>query len=98
MCGELDNLTVVKLSFACYLIIFICFFRGRINYFTYPPETHLLPTHVSAQILTEMSKEFDWDELEKGNQETLAGIESLSCKKQQFIFYSTSAILGLVVI
>ncbi|MCJ8744390.1 hypothetical protein PDJAM_G00118160 [Pangasius djambal] len=45
---------------------------GRINYFTHPPETHVLPTHVSAQILTEMSKEFDWDELEKGNQETLA--------------------------
>ncbi|KAI5624602.1 guanine nucleotide-binding protein-like 3-like protein [Silurus asotus] len=45
---------------------------GRINYYTHPPETHILPTHVSAQILTEMSKEFDWDELEKDNQETLA--------------------------
>ncbi|KAF5908711.1 guanine nucleotide-binding protein-like 3-like protein, partial [Clarias magur] len=44
---------------------------GRINYFTHPPETHVLPTHVSAQILTEMNKEFDWDELEKGNQEAL---------------------------
>lgn len=41
--------------------------------------------HVSAQILTEMSKEFDWDELEKGNQETLAGKEPISNTKQQMI-------------
>lgn len=53
---------------------FTSVYRGRINYFTHPPETHTLPTHVSAQILTEMSKEFDWDELEKDNQETLAGM------------------------
>ncbi|XP_045931326.1 guanine nucleotide-binding protein-like 3-like protein [Micropterus dolomieu] len=46
---------------------------GRISYFTHPPETHTLPTHVSAEIVTEMGKAFDWDELEKGNQEVLAG-------------------------
>ncbi|KAK2862537.1 hypothetical protein Q5P01_002070 [Channa striata] len=45
---------------------------GRITYFTHPPETHTLPTHVSAEIVTEMGKAFDWDELEKGNQEALA--------------------------
>ncbi|XP_071349320.1 guanine nucleotide-binding protein-like 3-like protein [Trachinotus anak] len=45
---------------------------GRISYFTHPPETHMLPTHVSAEIVTEMGKAFDWDELEKGNQEVLA--------------------------
>ncbi|KAM4612573.1 LOW QUALITY PROTEIN: guanine nucleotide-binding protein-like 3-like protein [Polymixia lowei] len=45
---------------------------GRISYFTHPPETHTLPTHVSAEIVTEMGKAFDWDELEKGNQEALA--------------------------
>lgn len=44
---------------------------GRISYFTHPPETHTLPTHVSAEIVTEMGKAFDWDELEKGNQEVL---------------------------
>ncbi|KAG9260148.1 guanine nucleotide-binding protein-like 3-like protein [Astyanax mexicanus] len=49
---------------------------GRISYFTHPPETHRLPTHVSAQIVSEMGKEFDWEELEKGNQETLAGCSS----------------------
>lgn len=45
---------------------------GRITYFTHPPETHTLPTHISAEIVTEMGKAFDWDELEKGNQEVLA--------------------------
>ncbi|KAK7907484.1 hypothetical protein WMY93_016096 [Mugilogobius chulae] len=45
---------------------------GRISYFTHPPETHTLPTHVSAEIVSEMGKAFDWDELEKGNQEILA--------------------------
>ncbi|XP_035007622.2 guanine nucleotide-binding protein-like 3-like protein [Hippoglossus stenolepis] len=45
---------------------------GRISYFTHPPETHTLPTHVSAEIVTEMGKAFDLDELEKGNQEVIA--------------------------
>ncbi|KAL7842965.1 hypothetical protein AOLI_G00244770 [Acnodon oligacanthus] len=49
---------------------------GRISYFTHPPETHTLPTHVSAEIVAEMGKEFDWDELEKGNRETLAECNS----------------------
>ncbi|KAM9813793.1 guanine nucleotide-binding protein-like 3-like protein [Neosynchiropus ocellatus] len=46
---------------------------GKISYFTHPPETHTLPTHVSAEIVTEMGKAFDWDQLELGNQEVLAG-------------------------
>uniref|UniRef100_A0A9J7YI12 G protein nucleolar 3 like n=1 Tax=Cyprinus carpio carpio TaxID=630221 RepID=A0A9J7YI12_CYPCA len=46
---------------------------GRISYFTHPPETHTLPTHVNAEIVAEMGKAFDWDELEKGNLEALAG-------------------------
>ncbi|XP_072308042.1 guanine nucleotide-binding protein-like 3-like protein [Eucyclogobius newberryi] len=45
---------------------------GRISFFTHPPETHTLPTHVSAEIVSEMGKAFDWDELEKGTQEVLA--------------------------
>lgn len=53
---------------------------GRISYFTHPPETHTLPTHISAEIITEMGKAFDWEELEKGNQEVLA--ESTSANVQ----------------
>lgn len=56
-------------------------FRGRISYFTHPPETHTLPTHVSAEIVSEMGKAFDWDELEKGNEEILAGKLKLGITK-----------------
>ncbi|XP_061584015.1 guanine nucleotide-binding protein-like 3-like protein isoform X2 [Cololabis saira] len=61
---------------------------GRISYFTHPPETHTLPTHVSAEIVTQMSKAFDWDELEKGNREVLA--ES-SCPDVQMGFCMEAA-------
>ncbi|KAJ8404045.1 hypothetical protein AAFF_G00343950 [Aldrovandia affinis] len=50
---------------------------GRISYFTHPPETHTLPTHVSAEIVAEMGKAFDWEELEKGNQEALAEVNCI---------------------
>ncbi|XP_054641621.1 guanine nucleotide-binding protein-like 3-like protein [Dunckerocampus dactyliophorus] len=56
---------------------------GKISYFTHPPETHTLPTHVSAEIVTEMGQAFDWDELEKGNREVLAGS---SCADIQMAF------------
>uniref|UniRef100_UPI00398F35D2 guanine nucleotide-binding protein-like 3-like protein n=1 Tax=Pristiophorus japonicus TaxID=55135 RepID=UPI00398F35D2 len=49
---------------------------GKICYFTHPPETHTLPTHISAEIVAELGKAFDIEELEKGNQETLTKIES----------------------
>lgn len=55
-------------------------FRGRISYFTHPPETHTLPTHVSAEIVSEMGKAFDWDELEKGNEQILAGKFKITAK------------------
>ncbi|KAF6722721.1 Guanine nucleotide-binding protein-like 3-like protein [Oryzias melastigma] len=61
---------------------------GRITYFTHPPETHTLPTHVSAEIVTEMGKAFNWDELEEGNQEVLA--ES-SCPDVQMGFCMESS-------
>ncbi|KAL0978618.1 hypothetical protein UPYG_G00172940 [Umbra pygmaea] len=61
---------------------------GRISYFTHPPETHTLPTHISAEIVTEMGKAFDWDELEKGNQEVLA---VSSCPDVQMGFCMTTS-------
>lgn len=66
-------------------------FSGRISYFTHPPETHTLPTHISAEIVTEMGKAFDWDELEKGNQEVLAGRNShctINCSVDGWSQYS----------
>lgn len=61
------------------LNFFSLFCRGRISYFTHPPETHTLPTHVNAEIVAEMGKAFDWDELEKGNLEALAGNLVYTC-------------------
>ncbi|XP_074048681.1 guanine nucleotide-binding protein-like 3-like protein [Macrotis lagotis] len=46
--------------------------HGRITYFTHPPETHKLPTHISAEIVSEMGKAFDFEALEQGNMEALA--------------------------
>lgn len=34
-------------------------YRGKITYYTQPPEQHTLPTHLSAEIVTTMSAGFD---------------------------------------
>ncbi|XP_044162110.1 guanine nucleotide-binding protein-like 3-like protein [Bufo gargarizans] len=49
---------------------------GRISYFTHPPETHTLPTHISAEIVTEMGKAFDFEALEMDNNESLSQVQS----------------------
>ncbi|PIO39637.1 Guanine nucleotide-binding protein-like 3-like protein, partial [Aquarana catesbeiana] len=49
---------------------------GKISYFTHPPETHTLPTHISAEIVTEMGKAFDFEALEMDNHESLSKIQS----------------------
>ncbi|XP_078520677.1 guanine nucleotide-binding protein-like 3-like protein [Lissotriton helveticus] len=51
--------------------------NGKISYFTHPPETHTLPTHISAEIVTEMGKAFDFEELEKGNLDALSQMPSV---------------------
>lgn len=48
------------------------FSSGKISYFTHPPETHTLPTHISAEIVTEMGKAFDFEALEQENEKALA--------------------------
>lgn len=73
------NILVINVLIS-HCIFFKFLFRGRISYFTHPPEVHTLPTHVSAEIVTEMGKAFDWDELEKGNQDVLAGKRNLHLK------------------
>ncbi|XP_069798857.1 guanine nucleotide-binding protein-like 3-like protein [Dendropsophus ebraccatus] len=49
---------------------------GRITYFTHPPETHTLPMHISAEIVTEMGKAFDFEALEMDNNESLSKVQS----------------------
>uniref|UniRef100_A0A672T0E9 Guanine nucleotide-binding protein-like 3-like protein n=1 Tax=Sinocyclocheilus grahami TaxID=75366 RepID=A0A672T0E9_SINGR len=67
---------------------------GRISYFTHPPETHTLPTHVSAEIVAEMGKAFDWDELEKGNLEALAGNPVYTCSDIDTTHFITTHSVG----
>ncbi|NP_001088820.1 guanine nucleotide binding protein-like 3 (nucleolar)-like S homeolog [Xenopus laevis] len=49
---------------------------GKISYFTHPPETHTMPTHISAEIVTEMGKAFDFEALEMDNHESLSKVQS----------------------
>ncbi|XP_077185714.1 guanine nucleotide-binding protein-like 3-like protein isoform X2 [Paroedura picta] len=49
---------------------------GKISYFTHPPETHTLPTHISAEIVAEMGQAFDFEALERDNEAALAQIPS----------------------
>ncbi|XP_012401861.3 guanine nucleotide-binding protein-like 3-like protein [Sarcophilus harrisii] len=50
--------------------------NGRISYYTHPPETHRLPAHISAEIVAEMGRAFDFEALEQGNMEALASMPS----------------------
>lgn len=47
---------------------------GNISYYTHPPETHTMPTHVSSEIVTQMCKEFDIDALLKEETEALGDL------------------------
>uniref|UniRef100_A0A8D0KK43 G protein nucleolar 3 like n=1 Tax=Salvator merianae TaxID=96440 RepID=A0A8D0KK43_SALMN len=49
---------------------------GKISYFTHPPETHTLPNHISAEIVAEMGKAFDFEALEQDNEQILASLPS----------------------
>ena len=48
--------------------------RGRITYYTEPPETYTHSPHVSAEIVTELGKAFDIDALLSDEQKILEGI------------------------
>ena len=50
-----------------------CMFRGKITYYTQPPEQHTLPTHISAQVVTTMAAEFDIDALTNDEKDDMKG-------------------------
>ena len=39
--------------------VFLIVCSGKIVFYTHPPEQHRLPSHLSAEIVSEWSKEFD---------------------------------------
>ena len=56
------------LSWLCWLLCF----RGKIKYYTHPPEQKT--THVGADFVTTMGKEFDIDSLLVDQQQMLQGM------------------------
>ncbi|XP_060039368.1 guanine nucleotide-binding protein-like 3-like protein isoform X4 [Erinaceus europaeus] len=44
---------------------------GKISFYTLPPATHTLPTHLSAEIVKEMTELFDIEDTEQANEDTM---------------------------
>lgn len=44
---------------------------GKISFYTLPPATHTLPTHLSAEIVKEMTEVFDIEDTEQANEDTM---------------------------
>lgn len=49
---------------------------GKIVFYTHPPEEHRLPTHLSADIVSEWSKEFDLSSLQQHERDELHGLQN----------------------
>lgn len=47
---------------------------GKIKYYTHPPESQTLPTHLSAELVAEMGKAFDIDSLGSEEEKELNGV------------------------
>ncbi|XP_052011431.1 guanine nucleotide-binding protein-like 3-like protein [Apodemus sylvaticus] len=45
--------------------------RGKISFYTPPPPTHTLPTHLKAEIVKEMTAVFDIEDTEQANEDTM---------------------------
>ncbi|KAM9577523.1 guanine nucleotide-binding protein-like 3-like protein isoform 1-T1 [Trichechus inunguis] len=44
---------------------------GKISFYTLPPPTHTLPTHLSAEIVKEMTEVFDIEHTKQANEDTM---------------------------
>ncbi|XP_049728556.1 guanine nucleotide-binding protein-like 3-like protein [Elephas maximus indicus] len=44
---------------------------GKISFYTLPPPIHTLPTHLSAEIVKEMTEVFDIEDTEQANEDTM---------------------------
>ena len=60
-------------------------FRGKIRYYTHPPETQNMATHIDASLVTQMSQEFDIDALLQEEQDQMLKGNYLSPFKPKFI-------------
>ena len=57
----------------CFCCVCVYDGRGRIKFYTHPPEEWSLPSHVSADIVKEWGKAFDLKTLIEEEKEELSG-------------------------
>lgn len=81
-----------------YVELFLPVCSGKISYFTHVPEQHTLATHVRAEIVTQMSKEFDIDSLLQHDVETLKGTSEKYWNNSLYIFSLTVTSTCIVLI
>jgi len=53
--------------------------QGKITYYTHPPDTDAMATHVSSEIVSQMSEGFDISSLLEQETEILAGLKMKNC-------------------
>ncbi|KAK3608305.1 hypothetical protein CHS0354_030755 [Potamilus streckersoni] len=66
---------------------------GKITYFTHPPEQTSLPTHISAELVTQMGKEFQIDDIQKDQEKIL---ESLKPKSSRHMLVESAGQTSMV--
>uniref|UniRef100_A0A8C4QNV1 Guanine nucleotide binding protein-like 3 (nucleolar)-like n=1 Tax=Eptatretus burgeri TaxID=7764 RepID=A0A8C4QNV1_EPTBU len=63
---------------------------GRISFYTHPPETHTLPSYLSAEIVTELSQAFDINSLIADDGALLDSLPSMQVKCSEIPSVETS--------
>ncbi|XP_033106740.1 guanine nucleotide-binding protein-like 3 homolog [Anneissia japonica] len=67
---------------------------GKITYYTHPPEQHTLPTHITAEIVTELGKAFDIAAIENEQKKILQGTHAKP--SSAILFESTGPTKGVI--
>ncbi len=73
-CSKIGTRTYVYHIHVLIIIgLFLFLSRGRIKFFTHPPEQSSLPSHVSADIVQAWSAAFDMSAVKEEEKEDLSG-------------------------
>ena len=77
-CSRIGTRGAIENALSSTIHLLLCFvsYRGQIKFYTHPPEARSLPTHLSAEVVTQWSKEFDWVRRERRRSRARACIHS----------------------
>ena len=69
----------MKLILTCLVLIAVLndWNMGKVKYYTHPPEVETRSTHISAEIVTEYSKEFNLESLDSMEQDDWEALPSV---------------------